>query len=597
VTDRQHAGEPPGDLSPELRPLLARYEIFGELGRGGMAVVYHGRERRTDALPAREVAIKVVSHRYTGDADAARRFAREAQTVAGLEHPNIVRTLAIEALGDDAAAIVSRYVPGETLRAALRAAGGPVDYGRAVTILRDLAAALAYAHARRIVHRDVKPENAFLEAGTGRALLADFGIARPLDVDSALTADGSAFGTPAYMAPEQIAGRPVDERTDVYALGLVGWEMLAGRRPWQGETLYAVLHRQQHEELPDLALLRPDIPAYLLAALQGALAKDPAGRWRDGAEFLRRLSPMPVTLPALADPEGDDETLGGGQTMRVTPAAGVDEWAAPADETDAGGVPRHRRRGLPAGAARRLAAAAAVVGALGVGGVLLARRQADAARRAQDAAVTGVSDAELDSLLREAAVRARAPSGPGVRSPPIPVAAPPRRTSALPAGAAAAPAAAPAAARAAQRAPRGVDVAASGAPGPIASAATGAGDVTGDARCRSAASADQRACLMAALDRADVGLTRDYQALIAELRRQAGGEREPAPVRALRAEQRAWIDARDRRCRDALSGREGALWGAARAPCFAALSERRAAELRARLASTAGAGAAADQPA
>jgi serine/threonine-protein kinase len=130
VTDRQHpGGEPPGDLSPELRPLLARYEIFGELGRGGMAVVYHGRERRTDGLPAREVAIKVVSHRYTGDADAARRFAREAQTVAGLEHPNIVRTLAIEALGDDAAAIVSRYVPGETLRAALRAAGGPVDYG------------------------------------------------------------------------------------------------------------------------------------------------------------------------------------------------------------------------------------------------------------------------------------------------------------------------------------------------------------------------------------------------------------------------------------------------------------------------------------
>jgi serine/threonine protein kinase len=203
-----------------------------------------------------------------------------------------------------------------------------------VTILRDLAAALAYAHARRIVHRDVKPENAFLEAGTGRALLADFGIARPLDVDSALTADGSAFGTPAYMAPEQIAGRPVDERTDVYALGLVGWEMLAGRRPWQGETLYAVLHRQQHEELPDLALLRPDIPAYLLAAVQGALAKDPAGRWRDGAEFLRRLSPMPVTLPALADPEGDDETLGGGRTMRVTPAAGVDERAAPADATD-----------------------------------------------------------------------------------------------------------------------------------------------------------------------------------------------------------------------------------------------------------------------
>jgi serine/threonine-protein kinase len=194
-------------------------------------------------------------------------------------------------------AIVTRYVPGVTLRAALRGAGGPFAYARAAAVLRDLAAALAYAHARRIVHRDVKPENVFLEEPGGRALLADFGIARPLDVDSPLTVDGASMGTPTYMAPEQITGRAIDERTDVYALGLVGWEMLAGRRPWQGETLYAVLHRQQHDELPDLALLRPDIPAYLLAAVRGALAKDPAARWRDGAEFLARLTPAPVALP------------------------------------------------------------------------------------------------------------------------------------------------------------------------------------------------------------------------------------------------------------------------------------------------------------
>jgi uncharacterized protein YecT (DUF1311 family) len=621
---------------PELRPLAGRYTLLGELGRGGMAVVYRAREV---GGAERDVAIKVVSRRYAGDDEAVRRFEREARTVAGLDHPNIVGTLAIEPLADDAVAIVTHYVPGVTLRGALREAGGPLDFSRVTAVLRDLAGALAYAHARRIVHRDVKPENVFLEAGTGRALLADFGIARPLDVDSPLTVDGAALGTPTYMAPEQITGRGVDERTDVYALGLVGWEMLAGRRPWQGETLYAVLHRQQHDELPDIALLRPDIPAYLLAAVRGALAKQPSGRWRDGAEFLARLTPAPVALPAVPDAT-EHETLRADQTMRVTPPQGVAVGAGGRGATGAAteparwrDVPPRRAPRPPGRRGRWVTAAAAAVAALALAGAALARRQADDARRADDAAVTGVTDAQLDSLLRAAAAAAplpgrgdprpaarrplptgppvQAPAGSGRRAP----APPPRPTSdgaRRGAGTAWASRDGPAPAGAA----RPADVAAADPPapegpvtdgppaaatptGPTAAGATAAGataagapsvatraalGVADDARCASPASADQRACLMTALDRFDVPLTRDYQALIAVLRRRAGGAREPASVAALRAEQRAWLDARDRQCRTALAGREGPLWGAARAPCFAALSDRRAAELRARTA-------------
>ncbi len=580
------AAAPPAaaDVPPELRPLLARYELLGELGRGGMAVVYRGRERAAGGAPGREVAIKVVSHRYAGDADAVRRFEREARTVAGLDHPNIVRTLAIEALADDAVAIVARYVPGETLRAALRAAGGPFDYPRAAAVLRDLAAALAYAHARRIVHRDVKPENVFLEAGTGRALLADFGIARPLDVDSPLTVDGSALGTPTYMAPEQIVGRPVDERTDVYALGLVGWELLAGRRPWQGETLYAVLHRQQHDQLPDLALLRPDIPAYLLAAVRGAVAKDPAGRWRDGADFLARLTPAPVALPELPAATADEPTFTSDYTLHVTPETTHDVLA-----------PRGARRGRRGRAARRWAALAAAAAALGASGALIVRHRAEAARRADDAAVTGLTDAQLDSLLRAAAAAARPAASPPRRVPatgrPAPLPGPtstrgegagataaqrPVRAAVRPTG----PAAEPATPAPAVAAP-----AALAAPAAVRAAIAAR---TGDARCTSTASGDQRACLMAAIDQADAPLNGEYQALIAELRRRAGGAREPPPVTALRVEQRAWLQARDRQCRAALAGREGRLWGAARAPCFAALSDRRTAELRGRRARYAG---------
>ena len=291
----------PARVPPPLARWLAdRYDLLDEIGRGGASVVHRARDRST----GREVAVKLVDP-AAGDASALVRFAREARIVGAQQHPNVVQTLAAEA-GGGAAAFVTEYVAGGTLRAALHAAveeGVPWPYARVAGVLRDVAAALAHAHAGRVVHRDVKPENVLLDDGTGRACLADFGIAVLLDRPGFGASDGEAAGTPSYMAPEQIAGRPVDERTDVYALGLVGWEMLTGRRPWAGEPLHLVLHKQQHETLPALAALRPDIPAYLLAAVEGALAKDPRGRWRDGAEFLHALSPTPARLPPVAVPD------------------------------------------------------------------------------------------------------------------------------------------------------------------------------------------------------------------------------------------------------------------------------------------------------
>jgi serine/threonine-protein kinase len=615
-----------------LRLLTERYELLGELGRGGMAVVYHGRERPLagsaagdDAPAGREVAIKVVSSRYAGDVDAVRRFAREARTVAGLDHPNIVCTLAIEELAGDAVAIVQEYVRGRTLRVALREAGGPLPYAVAADVLRNLASALAYAHARRIVHRDVKPENVFLAEGGAhpRALLADFGIARPLDADSALTVDGAALGTPTYMAPEQIVGRPVDERTDVYALALVGWEMLAGRRPWQGETLYSVLHKQQHEQLPDLAALRPDIPAYLLDAVRGGLAKNPAGRWRDGADFLERLTPAPASLPALpddADLDADTAPPLVSDTVRVVP--GDVAWGPPPEAAGPNGLPEPTRRravGRPRATVGRWVAAVGVAAALAAG-ALAWRGRTSAAPPPSDAAVTGVTDAELDSLLRDAAAaagrparRAAPPAGgrapasvapgavrpPGTPVPPVRRAAP---TSAVPPPAAgdrgvAGPGpplttvtserAAPATPPAALPADAGAEPGTASGPedtDPRGSLVATRTTASTDPRCGSAANADQQACLMSELERNDAGLTRSYRGLIAELRRRAGGALEPPTVEALRVEQRAWVDARDRQCRARLAGREGPLWGAARAPCFAALSDRRARDLDARLA-------------
>jgi serine/threonine protein kinase/uncharacterized protein YecT (DUF1311 family) len=289
---------PDVDFPSDLRALERDYELIRELGQGGMAAVYLARQRRT----ARLVAIKAIRARYLDDPDALQRFAREARTVAGLDHPNIVRTEAIEQIGDRAVAIIMEHVEGGTVRDRLREFGslGAED---AESILRDVANALGYAHRHGIVHRDVKPENIFLDPARRRALLSDFGIARKIE-DAGITLLGAALGTPQYMSPEQIDGEAVDGRSDIYSLGVLGWELLTGRRPWAGESLYGVIYKQKHEDLPRITSLRPRVPANLLFAIEGALIKDKRRRFQTIAEFIDQLTYNPPPLLSQTYPPG-----------------------------------------------------------------------------------------------------------------------------------------------------------------------------------------------------------------------------------------------------------------------------------------------------
>lgn len=271
-----------GHESPVLEELADEYMLLGELGRGGSAIVYLARDRSL----LRDVAIKVVRPRFVGSADEAiTRLEREARTVARLQHPGIVTVHAVRRLGDGGLALVMQLVPGRTLKQTIQD-DGPFSAERAERVLRDIAEALAFAHAHGVVHRDVKPENVFLDATSGRALLSDFGIAHSDDFDSRLTMDGAAIGTPAYMAPEQIDGAPANARSDLYSLGLVGWEMLTGERPWDGDALYHVIYKQKHEQLPAIDALRPgQVPPRLQYIVERMLQKKPAARWA-GADGL-----------------------------------------------------------------------------------------------------------------------------------------------------------------------------------------------------------------------------------------------------------------------------------------------------------------------
>ncbi len=270
-------------VSPGLSALEPSYEIIREIGHGGTSVVYLARERASDA----EVAIKLIRSKYLGDDEAMGRFAREARFLARLVHPNIVRVRDVLELGDAGLAIVMAHVPGRTLKELIREAGR-LDPERAERFTRDIARALGAAHAMGIVHRDVKPENVFVDP-EDRPLLADFGLARSMTNDSQLTMAGVAIGTPAYMPPEQIEGASLDARGDIYSLGLVAWEMLSGHRPWEGESLYAILYRQRYEQLPDVRDLRDDVPDSLGDAISVAIEKNPAMRWQSAAEMIEAL--------------------------------------------------------------------------------------------------------------------------------------------------------------------------------------------------------------------------------------------------------------------------------------------------------------------
>src|SRR5829696_3295223 len=220
---------PDVDFIAVQQALAGEYSLERELGRGGMGIVYLAREARL----ARSVAIKVLPPALASRADLREAFLRESQTVARLTHPNIVPVYAVGERGGFVYMVMA-FVEGTTLGERIRSRG-PLLPGQAARVLREVAWALAYAHGARIVHRDVTAENILLERGSERALVTDFGIASATQA-SALTEDGRVMGNAHYVSPEQATGEPLDARSDLYSLGVVGYYALTGRLPFDGET-------------------------------------------------------------------------------------------------------------------------------------------------------------------------------------------------------------------------------------------------------------------------------------------------------------------------------------------------------------------------
>ncbi|MHB0875013.1 MAG: protein kinase domain-containing protein [Anaerolineae bacterium] len=285
------------------RILRDRYRLERLVGRGGTAEVYVATDMRRQV----DVAVKVLREDLAEDPEFVERFLREAEALARLDHPYIVRFYSFERDGGTAF-IVMDYVPGTTLRAHLLEAGRPLPLSECTAILRQVGAALHYAHALGYVHRDIKPANVMLRSD-GAALLSDFGIARAAE---GATITLGPLGTPAYMSPEQIAGREVGPGTDIYSLGVVLFEMVTGRRPFVGDTGAGntTVERVRDEHLtmppPDPHRFCPTLPAEAAAVIWRALAKDPAARWPDVTSMAeaweRALAgvPLPGIPPSAA---------------------------------------------------------------------------------------------------------------------------------------------------------------------------------------------------------------------------------------------------------------------------------------------------------
>jgi len=261
------------------------FTVGALLGEGGFAAVFRVRERRQH----RDVAVKVVDLGLTPSPSLAVRFVREARTVARLEHPHIVPIYKVGGYQNEVLYIVMRCVDGASLRQLLEKKKR-LSVRKAATIARQVADALGYAHHYGVVHRDVKPDNMLLDRG-GHVLVTDFGIAKAAQEASVsqLTTEGMVVGTPQYMSPEQATGDKLDARSDIYSLGILLYQMLAGEPPFDGESAQSILMKQATADPPPIHDHRGDVPAPLTAALERMLAKDPAERYQTAEEASRAL--------------------------------------------------------------------------------------------------------------------------------------------------------------------------------------------------------------------------------------------------------------------------------------------------------------------
>ncbi len=278
------------ELTLNARALAPDFKVLGELGRGGMGIVYLAVDVNLD----REVAIKVLPAHLTEPSGVRDRFLREARTSAKLSHPNIVPVYRADEK-DGVVFFVMRHVDGESLaeRLASHGAMAPLD---AVRMLQQVALALDYAHARGVIHRDIKPENILLERGTNSAVVTDFGIARLMEAAPA-TATGQVLGTVHYMSPEQVLGERVDGRSDVYSLGVVGFKAVTGQLPFDSRSATAVLVEHVTKEPPRVRSVGPGVPEALAGIIDRCLAKDRGARYQSAGELAAALDDATRSIP------------------------------------------------------------------------------------------------------------------------------------------------------------------------------------------------------------------------------------------------------------------------------------------------------------
>jgi serine/threonine-protein kinase len=310
-----------------------RYAVIESVGVGGMAEVYRAR----DELLGRDVAVKVLNERLSRDRSFVERFRREAQAAANLSHPNIV-SLYDYGSDDDAYFIVMEFIDGQGLDVLVKQ--GPLLPERAAEIAADVAKALERAHGAGLVHRDIKPSNIMINSH-GQTKVTDFGIVRALgaDAEQTMTQTGMVIGTAAYLSPEQAQGSPIDERTDIYALGCVLYEMLTGKPPFTGDTPLSIAYKHVRENPAPPSQLNPDVPPELDAIVLKALAKNPANRYSSAHEMREDLERFLAGKEVHATPVMAGTTLiDRGAASRTQVIAREDEYY----DDDGGG----RRAGL-----------------------------------------------------------------------------------------------------------------------------------------------------------------------------------------------------------------------------------------------------------
>jgi serine/threonine-protein kinase len=287
---------------------LGDYQMLRRLGRGGMAEVYLAEQLSL----RRQVAVKVLRASLAGDSAYVRRFHHEAQAAAKLVHANIVQIHEV-GCAEGTHYIAQEYVPGQNLKQLLGRVGGGLSAAQAASIIRQVAAALHKAAEQGITHRDIKPENVMISPA-GEVKVADFGLARIAQSGEALnlTQVGITMGTPLYMSPEQVEGKDVDPRSDLYSLGVTSYHMLAGRPPFDGETALAVAIQHLKTEPKRLETVRPDLPEGLCRVIHKLLAKQPRDRYQKPIELLHDLKGL-----SIAGLDGDwvgDLPVGSGDT-------------------------------------------------------------------------------------------------------------------------------------------------------------------------------------------------------------------------------------------------------------------------------------------